>query len=202
MFPESTKNHKQTVAAMLSAIAFLLMFLEFPLPMLIPSFIKLDISDLPELLAAFALGPGYGVLVTFMKNLLFAFLHGTSSAYIGELSNFLLGAIFSWISGRIYWKSPNRKSRKDAVIGSVLGALLMGIAAVPLNYFIVYPAYVKCYGLPLDGIIGMYRSILPSVDGLLECLLIFNLPFTVMKGLICVVLCLLIYKPLSPLLHR
>ena len=74
------KTHKLTVTAMLSAVAFLLMFIEFPIPALIPSFVKMDISDLPELLAAFSLGPVYGVAVTFFKNLLFALIHGTSSA--------------------------------------------------------------------------------------------------------------------------
>ena len=74
------KTHKLTVTAMLSAVAFLLMFIEFPIPALIPSFVKMDISDLPELLAAFSLGPVYGVAVTGFKNLLFALIHGTTSA--------------------------------------------------------------------------------------------------------------------------
>lgn len=87
-----SRTHKVTVTAMLSAVAFVLMFIEFPIPALIPAFVKLDISDLPELLAAFSLGPVYGVVVAFLKNLLFAVLHGTSSAYVGELFNFLMGS--------------------------------------------------------------------------------------------------------------
>ena len=75
-----SRTHKVTVTAMLSAVAFVLMFIEFPIPALIPAFVKLDISDLPELLAAFSLGPVYGVVVAFLKNLLFAVLHGTSYA--------------------------------------------------------------------------------------------------------------------------
>ena len=202
MSATTQKNHKLAVAAMLSAVAFILMFLEVPIPALIPSFIKLDISDLPELLAAFALGPVYGVVVTFVKNLLFIVLHGTSSACIGELSNFLLGSVFSFTAGLIYRKFRHHKSRKGALIGSILGAVLMGVICVPVNYFIVYPAFVVCYNLPLDAIIGMYQAILPSVDGLFECLLIFNLPFTFVKGMIDVALCFLIYKPLSPVLHK
>ena len=88
-----SRTHKVTVTAMLSAVAFVLMFIEFPIPALIPAFVKLDISDLPELLAAFSLGPVYGVVVAFLKNLLFAVLHGTSSAYVGELFNFLTGSV-------------------------------------------------------------------------------------------------------------
>ena len=187
-----------TVAAMLSAVAFILMFIEFPIPALIPAFVKLDISDLPELLAAFSLGPIYGVIVTLLKNVLFSVLHGTSSAYVGELFNFIMGSVFSFTAGFIYQR---KKSRKSALTGALVGALLMAVLSVPLNYFVVYPAYVVCYHLPLETIIGMYQAILPSADSLIKCLVIFNLPFTLVKGLLDAVLCLLIYKPLSPILH-
>ena len=193
------KTHKLTVTAMLSAVAFLLMFIEFPIPALIPSFVKMDISDLPELLAAFSLGPIYGVAVTFLKNLLHIVFKGTSSAYVGELCNFLLGAVFSLAAGFIYQR---KKSRKSALVGAIIGAALMAIVSVPLNYFVVYPAYVVCYGMPLEAIIGMYQAILPSADSLIKCLTIFNMPFTFCKGMLDVLLCFLIYKPLSPLLHK
>ena len=77
----------------------------------------------------------------------------------------------------------------------------MAVLSVPFNYFLVYPAYEVFYGMPMEAIIGAYQVILPSVDNLLECLLIFNLPFTFCKGLIDAIICFLIYKPLSPLLH-
>ena len=191
-----SRTHKLTVTAMLSTVAFLLMFIEFPIPALIPAFVKLDISDLPELLAAFSLGPIYGVIVTLLKNVLFSVLHGTSSAYVGELFNFIMGSVFSFTAGFIYQK---KKSRKNALIGALVGALLMAVLSVPLNYFV---AYVVCYHLPLEAIIGMYQAIRPSTNGLLECLMVFNMPFTFVKGMLDVALCFLIYKPLSPLLHK
>ena len=194
-----SRAHKITVTAMLSAVAFLLMFVEFPIPALIPAFVKMDISDLPELLAAFSLGSVYGVAVSFLKNLLHILFKGTSSAYVGELFNFLMGAVFSASAGLIYrWK----KTRRGALLGSVVGAVLMAVLSVPLNYFVVYPAYVVCYELPLDVIIGMYQEIRPATNGLLECLVVFNMPFTLVKGLLDVLLCFLVYKPLSPLLHK
>ena len=193
------RTHKLTVTAMLSAVAFILMFIEFPIPALIPSFVKMDVSDLPELLAAFSLGPIYGVAVTFLKNLLHIVFKGTTSAYVGELCNFLLGAVFSMAAGFIYQR---KKSRKSALIGAIIGAVLMAIVSVPMNYYVVYPAYVVCYGMPLEAIIGMYQAILPSADSLIKCLTIFNMPFTFCKGMLDVLLCFLIYKPLSPLLHE
>ena len=193
-----SRTHKLTISAMLSGVAFLLMFIEFPIPALIPSFVKLDVSDLPELLAAFSLGPVYGIVVTFLKNLLFSVLHGTSSAYVGELFNFVMGALFVGVAGLIYKRN---KTRKGAIVGALLGALVMAVVSVPYNYFIVYPAYVVMYHLPLDAIIGMYQAINPNVNGLLNCLLVFNLPFTFFKGMLDAVICFAIYKPLSPILH-
>ena len=179
---------------MLSAVAFILMFIEFPIPMLIPSFVKMDFSDLPALLGAFALGPVYGVVISFMKNLLHIVIKGTSTACVGELCNFMLGAVFSAVAGVIY---KHHKSRKTAIIG----AAAMAVFSVPSNYFITYPAYVQFYHMPLEAILGMYQAILPSADSLIKCLVIFNMPFTLVKGLLDAVLCMLIYKPLSPILH-
>ena len=123
----------------------------------------------------------------------------TSSAYVGEVFNFIMGGVFAFGAGFVYQRN---KSRKGALMGAVIGALLMSVLSVPLNYFVVYPAYVVCYKLPLDAIIGMYQAIRPSANGLLECLVTFNMPFTFFKGMLDVALCFLVYKPLSPLLHK
>ena len=165
---------------------------------IMPAFIKLDISDLPALLGAFALGPVYGVVISFMKNLLHIVIKGTSTACVGELCNFMLGAVFSAVAGVIY---KHHKSRKTAIIGAIAGAAAMAVFSVPSNYFITYPAYVQFYHMPLEAILGMYQAILPSADSLIKCLVIFNMPFTLVKGLLDAVLCMLIYKPLSPILH-
>ena len=182
-----------TVTAMFSAIAFVLMFLDFSVP-LIPSFVKMDVSELPALLAAFGLGPVYGVMVCLVKNLIHLLITSTGGA--GELCNFLLGTFFVLPAGILYQKM---KSRKGAIVGSLVGAVIMGLLSIPLNYYITYPVYSNF--MPIDLIIGMYQSIRPSVNGLLECLIIFNAPFTLVKGLLVTVLCFLIYKPLSPLIH-
>jgi len=108
------------------------------------------------------------------------------------------GALFGGVACFVHKGS---KPRRSALIGAGAGALVMALVSVPYNYFIVYPAYVVLYHLPLEAIIGMYQAINPSVDGLLACLLTFNLPFTLFKGLLDAALCFLIYKPLSPILH-
>lgn len=185
-----------TVTAMLCAVATVLMFLDFSLPMFIPSFVKMDVSELPALLASFSLGPVYGIAVCLVKNLFNLIFHGSTGG-IGELCNFLLGAAFVGTAGVIY---RFRKTRKGAIVASLAGAVVMALVSVPVNYFLSYPVYAAMFG-GIEAIIAAYQALRPGTDGLLECLLVFNLPFTLVKGLIDAALCFLIYKPLSPVLH-
>lgn len=179
--------------AMLSAAAYVLMFLEFPVP-LIPPFIKMDFSELPALIASFAYGPVAGVAVCLVKNLIHLF--NTQSGGVGELANFILGASFVFVAGMLYKRMHNKKG---AIIGALVGAVIMAVISVPSNYFIVYPVYTAF--MPMEAIIGAYKAINPSVNTLLDCLLMFNMPFTFVKGLFSLVITFLIYKPLSPILH-
>lgn len=181
-----------TMTAMLSAVAFVLMFLEFNVPFM-PSFIKMDLSELPALIGAFAMGPASGVIICLIKNLLHLLMSTTGG--VGELSNFILGALFVIPAGLMYKK---KKGRKSALIGSLIGAVVMAVVSVFSNYFIVYPVYTAF--MPMDTIISMYQAILPSADTLLKCLVIFNMPFTFVKGLINVIITFLIYKHISPII--
>ena len=196
---ENMKNqnvHKMTIAAIMGAVGFILMLLEFPLAFMIPSFIKFDFSELPALITAFAVGPWWGVLVCLIKNVLHLFVGQTAG--VGELSNFVLGAIFVLGAGTVY---KYKKTRAGALIGSLAGAVLMAGISVATNYFFVYPIYAKML-IPMDAIIAMYSAILPEADTLIETLVIFNLPFNLAKGLIDAAICFMIYKKLSPILKN
>ncbi len=186
--------HNLTVTAIMGTIGFILMMLEFPLSFIIPSFIKFDFSELPALITAFSIGPFWGVAVCLIKNLLHLFVGSTAG--VGELSNFVLGAVFVFVAGAVY---KRKKTRRGALIGTLAGAFSMAFISVLTNYFFVYPIYAKML-IPMEAIIGMYQALLPSVDGLFEALLIFNFPFNLVKGLIDAAICFLIYKKLSPVL--
>lgn len=180
------------VTAILSAMSTALMFLNFSIPIM-PSFIKLDFSELPALIASFSMGPLYGVAVCLVKNLVN--LIRTTTGGIGELSNFILGAVFVYTAGIIY---NHKKTRSGALVGSITGAFLMAGISIVSNYFIIYPIYEKM--MPLEAILGMYRAILPNVKTLLQALLIFNTPFTFVKGMLSVIITFLIYKKISPII--
>ena len=189
--PLITPRHIASIGV-LSAAAFVLQMFEITIP-LVPSFLKFDFSDLPALIGAFSLGPVSGMIVELIKNLLHTMDSGSFG--VGELSNFLLGAVFVGIAGLVY---RYKKNKKGALIGSVAGALAMAVASVPINYFVVYPVYYNF--MPEETILGMYQAILPSVKNIFQSLLVFNLPFTFVKGLADVVITFLIYKKISPIL--
>ncbi len=183
---------KMAVTAVLAAAATVLMFLSFSVP-LVPGFVKLDFSELPALIAAFSMGPLSGVAVCLVKNLVNVLF--TYSGGVGELCNFLLGAAFVLPAGLVYRKL---NSRKGAFIGSLAGAAAMALFSLPLNYFLVYPAYGLL--MPMEQVLGLYQAINPNVHSLFDALLWFNVPFTFFKGLCDVLLTFLIYKKLSPIL--
>lgn len=183
---------KLTGTAMLSAIAYVLMFLDFSVPFM-PSFIKMDLSELPALIGAFAYGPVAGVAICLVKNVIHLMI--TTTGGVGELSNFLLGASFVLVAGGVY---RFKKSRKGALIGSVLGAFVMGMFSIISNYFLVYPIYYNF--MPQDAILAAYQLIFSGVKNILQCLIVFNAPFTFIKGMISVVITFIIYKRISPIL--
>lgn len=180
------------VTAVLGAAASALMFVGLHVP-LMPSFLQLDFSEFPALIASFSLGPLSGVSVCLIKNLVHLF--ATSTGGVGELSNFLLGAAFVLPAGLIYKK---RKNRAGALAGALIGSAAMALLSLPSNYFIVYPAY--CLVMPMEAILDLYRAINPNVNGLWDALIWFNLPFTFVKGLLNTAVTFLIYKRVSPIL--
>mgnify|MGYP000989104330 FL=1 len=181
-----------SVTAMLSAVAFILMFLDFSVPFM-PAFIKMDLSELPALIGAFFMGPVCGILICLIKNVLHLFI--TTTGGVGELSNFLLGVAFVLPAGLIY---RHKKSRRSALIGSLFGAVIMGVFSVVSNYFLVYPVYYNF--MPEEAVLGAYQVIVPSMKSILQCLVCFNMPFTIVKGLFSVVITFLVYKHISPIL--
>lgn len=194
---QKTMTTKLTVSAMLTAVAVALQYIEVSIP-LVPSFLKLDFSDVPELIGAFVISPLYGVIICALKNIIH--LPFTGSVGVGELSNFILGAIFVFVAGMIY---KFKKTKTIALIACIVGAVAMAVLSVVTNYFVVYPAYAQLWaGGDMNVIIGMYKAMLPASDTLLKSLLIFNVPFTFGKGIIVAIITMFIYKPLSNLIVK
>ena len=182
-----------TVTAVFSAVAAVLMMLSFNVP-LMPSFIKFDFSELPVLIASFAIGPLGGAAVALIKNLINLIFTTTGS--VGELSNFILSCIFAVTAGTIY---KHHKTRKGAAIAALIAAFTMALAGVFSNYFIIYPLF-SLIGWKSEMVLGLYQAVNPNIRNLWQALFIFNMPFTFIKGMVTFALSLPIYKKLSPII--
>ena len=192
--------YKLVLTAIMSAIAAVLMLpiLEIPVPIIVPPFIKFDFSDFPALFAGLTAGPLWGVLVCLIKNLIHIPMGSTGG--IGEIANFAIGAVYVLTASLIHLKM---KKRAGMIVGGVAGSLAMAAFAFPVNYFIVYPAYIRLYfGGSVDGVVAQYQKIIPWINNLPMALLISNTPFNIIKGLILTLIAFLAYLPLSPILHK
>lgn len=193
------KIETRTIAGIgiLSALSFGLMLIETIVPFT-PGFLKLDISELPVLLGTFAYGPVAGIAIELVKNLLH-FILKTSTGGVGELANFIIGCALLVPAGLIYVR---KKNKQHALIGLLAGTLVMTAVGAAVNYWFLIPVYVSVMGFPLEAIIGMGTAALPAIDSLGTLILYGIVPFNLFKGIVVSVLTLLIYKRVSPLLHK
>lgn len=181
-----------TSVAVLSAVAFVLAFFEFPVP-LSPSFARMDLSDFPALIGSFAFGPVAGILIELIKNLLGLFSSGTGG--IGELANFLMGASYVAAAGLIY---KLHKTKKTALVGGIVGSVIMGIVAALANYFILLPLFEQF--MPLDQLIASFGEKMPFIKTKLDVVIYNAFPFNLLKGLVITAVTMLVYKRIRPLL--
>lgn len=182
--------------ALMAALSIVLAeLMSFKVPIM-PSFMTFDFSDVPAMLASLTMGPVSGVSVCLIKNIFGCFT--TKTGCVGELSNFILSACLVLPAGLLAHKSAKTLR---AVIGCISGAVLMALVSIASNYFLVFPAYSMALGAPIEELVGKYQIILPSVDSLMDCLIIFNMPFTFVKGFIAAVVSVLLYRKLRPVFN-
>ena len=181
----------------LSALAAIIMLLEFPLPFA-PPFYKLDLSESVVLMAGFAMGPMAAVLTEFFKILLNLIFNGTVTAFVGEIANFFIGISFVLPAALIYKK---HKTFGFALLGMATGAVSLVIVGALLNYYVMIPAYAK-FMIPMEAIVNMGNAVNPNINNLWTLILFATVPFNLLKGVVCSVLATLVYKRVSPILHK
>ncbi len=182
----------------LGGIAFILMTIEFPL-WFAPGFYRLDISELPVLIGSFAMGPLAGVLIEMIKVLLYFFIHGSSTAGVGDFANFIFGCSLVIPSSILYQRHKNRKT---ALIGLGIGTLAMTVASALLNAYLLLPVYSAAFHMPMDALIRMGTAVNPAINGLWAFILLAVVPFNLFKGILISCLTMLLYKSVSPILHN
>ena len=190
------KTRRMVSIAMLAAVAIVLMLFEFPLPFL-PPFYKIDASELPVIIGAFTMGPVAGVIIEFVKVLLNLLIDGTTTAFVGEFANFLIGCAYVVPASMVYYF---RKSRKNAVLGLVLGTAVCAVVGCLLNAYLLLPAYSKAFHMEIEALIAMGTAVNKAIDNMLTFVLFATAPLNILKCGFVSVVTMLIYKPISRIL--
>ncbi len=195
---ESTgiSTRKVVIIGLFSAISAVLMLFELPV-FFAPAFYKIDLSDLPAVIGAFAFGPMTGVMIEFIKILLNLVINGTSTAFVGELANFIVGCSYVLPASIIYLF---KKNRKTALIACGVGTLVITIVGSSLNAFYLLPAFAALYGMPIDALIEMGTAVNPAINNIFTFVLFAVAPLNLLKGGILTAVTVLVYKKLSPIL--
>lgn len=193
-FPEKRKVSTARyvcIVGICAAIATVLHVLDFPLLFLAPEFYKLDFSELPVLLCGFYLGPTATVACEGVKILLKLIIKGTSTAFVGDFANFVVGC--SFVLPATIWYHIH-KSRHSAVIGLILGTLSMALLGSAFNAIYLLPKFSQLFGLPLETIIGMGSAIHSRVNSVTTFVMLCVAPLNLLKGTMVSVLTMLLYK--------
>lgn len=191
-------TRKMAMIGVFSAVAMVLHVLDFPV-FFAPPFYKLDFSELPALIGAFAFGPVAGIMIEFCKILLKLFVKGTSTAFVGDLANFVIGCSFILPASIIYMF---KKTKKNAIVASATGTMIMTVFGTMFNAIYLLPAFASLYGMPLDVIVGMGTSINANITDVTTLVLFAVAPMNLLKGLSVSLVTMLVYKKLSPVLKE
>lgn len=190
----TTKN--LVLMGMFGALAAVLMLFEFPLVFIAPSFYGLDLSEVPVLVGAFSMGPMAGVIIEFVKIMIKLVIKPTTTGFVGEMANFVIGCALVVPAAMIY---HTKKSKKSAIYGMAAGTMVMAVAGVVINAVVMLPFYSKV--MPLESIIALGAAINPAVSNVWSFAVICVGPFNVVKGVVVSVVTSLVYKRISNLIH-
>ncbi len=180
-----------------AALAGVLMYFEIPMPFA-PSFYGVDLSEVPVMISGFMLGPVAGVITEFLKIVIKLVIKPSSTAYIGEFANFIVGCTFV-IPATIIYKI--KKTKKMATIGMATGTVVMIVAGCFVNAFILLPAFARFYGgMPMSALIDMGTKVNGNITNLFTFIILAVAPLNLVKGLAITIVTTLVYKKISKLI--
>ena len=188
-----------TTIALCAAMGSILMLLEFPLLFLAPEFYKLDLSELPVMLCGLYLGPSAGITAELLKVLLKLLIKGTTTAYVGELANFIVGCSLILPATMVYFA---KRTKRAAVFGLLTGTLCIAVVGSLLNAFYLLPAFSALFHLPLAQIVAMGSAVNGSIRSISTFVLFAVAPLNLIKGTVVSMLTMLLYKRTEKLLFQ
>lgn len=193
-----SNTHYISYTAIFSAISGVLMLMEIPL-FFAPGFYKLDISEMPVLICTFYLGPVAGVTAELLKVMVKLLIKGTSTAFVGDFANFVVGCSFILPASIIYHARPGKKT---ALIGMGVGTLVLTVFGSLFNGFYLIPKFAVLFGMPMDAIVAMGTKVNAAITDVWTLVAFAVVPFNLVKGVAVSALTFLLYKRISPILHK
>ena len=194
--PQTTARRSAYIG-IFGAIAAVLMYIEISLPFA-PPFYQIDLSEVPVLICSFSLGPVAGVVCELVKIIIKLLLKGTSTAFVGDFANFVVGCSFVLPATVVYHFF---RSRKGAVAGLAVGTGVMTVFGSFFNAVYLLPAFSAFYGMPLDDLVAMGTSVNGMINSVSTLVLFAVVPFNLIKGVVVSVLTMLLYKRIERLLR-
>lgn len=193
-----SSTHYISYTAIFACMAGVLMLVEIPL-FFAPGFYKLDLSEMPILICTFYLGPVAGVAAELVKVLVKLLLKGTTTAYVGDFANFAVGCSFVLPASVIYHARPGRRT---ALVGMAAGTLVMTVFGSLFNAVYLLPKFAELYGIPMETIVSMGTAVNASITDAATLVLFAVVPFNLLKGVVVSALTFVLYKRISPILHK
>ncbi|MDE7186726.1 MAG: ECF transporter S component [Lachnospiraceae bacterium] len=192
-------TRKITMIGLFAALAMILHIFDFPVLFLAPGFYKLDFSEIPALVGTFAFGPVAGVMIEFCKILLKLVVKGTSTAFVGDLANFVIGCSLVLPASIIYMF---RKTRRNAVVACLAGSVVMTVFGTAFNGVYLLPAFSRLFGMPMEAIIAAGAEINGNINNITSFVCFAVAPINMIKSVAASAVTLVIYKPLSPIVKN
>lgn len=192
------KSKKMALISIFGALSAVLMYFKFPIPFM-PPFMDFDFCGVPEMIGGFALGPIAALLIIAIKLILKLALMGTTTMFVGELSNFILSCVYVLPAIYIYRRN---KSKKGAIYGLVLGTILVSITAIFTNLFIIIPFYGKMLGLQFNVILDMCAAVNPLINSSITLAIFGIIPFNLIKNGVVSIITIILYKKISHLIKN
>ena len=189
----------RSMIGLFAALAMILHIFDFPVLFLAPGFYKLDFSEIPALVGTFAFGPVAGVMIEFCKILLKLVVKGTSTAFVGDLANFVIGCSLVLPASIIYMF---RKTRRNAVVACLAGSVVMTVFGTAFNGVYLLPAFSRLFGMPMEAIIAAGAEINGNINNVTSFVCFAVAPINLIKSVAASAVTLVIYKPLSPILKN
>jgi riboflavin transporter FmnP len=184
---------KIAIISLFSAIGAILMYLDFPIP-IAPSFMKMDLSEIPVIIGGFLIGPFASVLIAVLKVLIKFVIKGTQTMFIGEVANIIGSIAYAVPASLIYQKI---KTKEKAIFGLALSTIISSTIITYCNASFIFPVYMKLFNMNEATIIKMCNKIFPIIDSMTKVYLLSVFPFNIIKFTISSIITVIFYKSIS-----